>query len=61
MMVLGIETSYEHGSIGLSDDGQVLGEVLFSVGPGEHLLPALDSLLSLNNVAQDQIELISVA
>lgn len=61
MITLGIETSYEHGSIGLSDDGQVLGEVLFSVGPGEHLLPALDSLLSLNNLARDQIELISVA
>lgn len=61
MMTLGIETSHEHGSIGLSQGGQVLGELLFSVGPGEHLLPAIESLLSLNTVERDQIGLISVA
>jgi tRNA threonylcarbamoyladenosine biosynthesis protein TsaB len=61
MMVLGIETSHEQGSIGLFQDGQLVGELLFSVGPGEQLLPAIDSLLSLNKRAQNQIELISVA
>lgn len=63
MITLGIETSHEHGSVGLSQDGQVLGELFFStkVGLGEQLLPAIDSLLSLNRLERDQIELISVA
>lgn len=63
MITLGIETSHEHGSIGLSYDGQLVGELLFSteIGPGEQLLPAIDSLLSLNRLERDQIELISVA
>ncbi len=61
MIALGIETSHEHGSIGLSQDGQLSGELLFSVGPGEYLLPALESLLPLNTLKRDQIELISVA
>ncbi len=63
MMVLGIETSHEHGSVGLSRDGELWGELLFSteVGPGEYLLPALESLLTLNKLERDQIELISVA
>ncbi|MCL6642707.1 MAG: tRNA (adenosine(37)-N6)-threonylcarbamoyltransferase complex dimerization subunit type 1 TsaB [Candidatus Bipolaricaulota bacterium] len=61
MMVLGIETSHEQGSIGLSQDGQLVGEVLFSVGPGERLLPALESLLALHHIEQQQLELISVA
>ncbi len=63
MTVLGIETSHEQGSIGLCRDGQLLGEVLFSteLGPGERLLPAIDSLLSLQNIERDQIELIAVA
>lgn len=63
MITLGIETSHEHGSIGLSRDGQLVGELCFSteIGPGEQLLPAIDSLLSLNRLERDQIELISVA
>jgi tRNA threonylcarbamoyladenosine biosynthesis protein TsaB len=63
MMVLGIETSHEHGSLGLSREDQLVGEVLFSteLGPGERLLPALESLLALNAVTKDQIELIAVA
>nr|BAL56196.1 O-sialoglycoprotein endopeptidase [uncultured Acetothermia bacterium]BAL59930.1 O-sialoglycoprotein endopeptidase [Candidatus Acetothermum autotrophicum] len=63
MIVLGIETSHEQGGIGLSRDGRLLGELLFSaeLGPGERLLPAIDSLLSLHNIERDQIELIAVA
>lgn len=63
MTVLGIETSHEQGSIGLCSDGQLLGEVLFSteLGPGERLLPAIESLLALNTVKRDQIELVAAA
>ncbi|MCX8103754.1 MAG: tRNA (adenosine(37)-N6)-threonylcarbamoyltransferase complex dimerization subunit type 1 TsaB [Candidatus Bipolaricaulota bacterium] len=63
MMTLGIETSHEHGSVGLSQDGQLLAELLFSPesGPGERLLPAIDSLLSLNDIERDGIDLIAVA
>ncbi len=63
MIVLGIETSHEHGSLGLCAQSQLVGEVLFSteLGPGERLLPALESLLALNTVTKDQLELIAVA
>jgi tRNA threonylcarbamoyladenosine biosynthesis protein TsaB len=63
MIALGIETSHDQGSVGLSHEGQLLGELLFSteVGPGEQLLPAIDSVLSLNSLERHQIELISVA
>lgn len=63
MIALGIETSHEHGSIGLSHDGQLRGELFFSieVGPGERLLPAIDTMLSLNSLERGQIGLISVA
>ncbi len=63
MIVLGIETSHEHGSLGLCAQSQLDGEVLFSteLGPGERLLPALESLLALNTVTKDQLELIAVA
>lgn len=63
MIVLGIETSHEQGSVGLSTDGHSLGEVLFSteLGSGERLLPAVESVLMLNNIERDQLELIAVA
>jgi tRNA threonylcarbamoyladenosine biosynthesis protein TsaB len=61
MMALGIETSHEHGSVGLIQDGQLVGELLFSAGPGERLLPAIEHVLSLNNLEREQLELISVA
>ncbi len=63
MTVLGIETSHEQGSIGLCCNGRLLGDMLFSteLGPGERLLPALESLLALNEIKQEQIELIAIA
>jgi len=63
MTVLGIETSHEHGSIGLCCDERLVGDILFSteLGPGERLLPALESLLALTDIERDQIGLIAVA
>lgn len=63
MVALGIETSHEQGSVGLAHDGTLLGELLFTtgLGPGEQLLPAIDSLLTLNGIERRQIDLISVA
>lgn len=63
MTGLGIETSHEQGSIGLCGDERLLGEILFSteLGPGERLLPAIESLLALNDIKRDQIDLITVA
>ncbi|MCS7197978.1 MAG: tRNA (adenosine(37)-N6)-threonylcarbamoyltransferase complex dimerization subunit type 1 TsaB [Candidatus Bipolaricaulota bacterium] len=63
MTVLGIETSHEQGSLGLYHYGRVRGDVLFSteLGPGERLLPALESLLALNMVQREHLELIAVA
>lgn len=63
MMTLGIETSHEQGSVGLSRDGELWGELLFSteVGPGERLLSAVESTLAFNKIERQQIALISVA
>lgn len=63
MTTLGIETSHEQGSVGLYRDGQLVGEVLFSteLGPGERLLPAVESVLTLTKITQEQLELIAVA
>jgi tRNA threonylcarbamoyladenosine biosynthesis protein TsaB len=63
MIALGIETSHDQGNIGLCQNGQISGELLFAteVGPGEKLLLAIDSLLTLNGIGRRQIELISVA
>lgn len=63
MIVLGIETSHEQGSLGLCCDGRLLGDMLFSteLGPGERLLPALESLLTLTDIKRDHVELIAVA
>ncbi len=60
-MVLGIETSHQHSSIGLSSDGQLTGDLLFPASPAERLLPALESLLSLTHRERRHIELIAVA
>lgn len=63
MITLGVETSHEQGSVGLSRDGELWGELLFSteVGPGERLLSAIESTLALNKIERQQIALISVA
>lgn len=63
MIALGIETSHDQGSVGLTRDGLPTSELLFpaETGPAERLLPALESLLALNRMTRDRLQLICVA
>lgn len=63
MIALGVETSHDQGSVGLAQDKKLLGEIVFStaLGPGERLVLAIDSLLQLNGVTRQQLDLICVA
>ena len=63
MLVLGLETSGEMGSVGVINSEEALAEISFAaiLKHGEKLLPAVQSALDLAEVEREEIELIAVA
>jgi tRNA threonylcarbamoyladenosine biosynthesis protein TsaB len=63
MKVLGINTSTVFGSVGLVDNGRVLGEYSLNlpITHSERLMASIDRILSDTKVPLDEIELFSVA
>jgi len=63
MLVLGLETAGEQGSVGLVRDDELLGEQTFSAAlrHGEVLLCAIDTTLKMSQVGREDLELIAVS
>jgi len=63
MLVLGLDTAGEQGSVGLIRGEQPLSEIVFfgALRHGELLLPAVDAALKLAEVERHDLELIAVS
>lgn len=63
MKVLAIETSSYCGSVALVEDGEVLGEVFFNIGPknSEKIVLSIDWLIKNLNIPKDQINAVAVS
>jgi len=63
MLVLGLETAGEQGSVGLVRGHELLGEHTFTAAlrHGEVLLAAINYALELSRVGREELELISVS
>ncbi len=63
MLTLGIDTATEQGSVGLCRDQEPIGELMFSatMSQAEKLIPAVEQLLSLNEIKKHELKLIAVS
>jgi tRNA threonylcarbamoyladenosine biosynthesis protein TsaB len=63
MLIVGLDTAGEHGSIGLAREADPVSEITFPAAfqQGEKLLPALDGSLKLAEITRSDVGLLAVS
>ena len=63
MLIIGLDTTSQSGSVSVINEDKVLGECLFNVGPrhSENVVSSLDWLLGTLNIEKSDIEAVAVS
>ena len=63
MIIIGLDTTSQSGSVSLIDDNKIIGECLFNVGPrhSENVVSSLDWLLDTLNIDKKDIDAVAVS
>jgi len=63
MLIIGLDTTSQSGSVSLINENKILGECLFNVGPrhSENVVSSLEWLLDTLNVEKNDIEAVAVS
>lgn len=63
MLIIGLDTTSQSGSVSLINENKILGECLFNVGPrhSENVVSSLEWLLDTLNVDKKEIEAVAVS
>ncbi len=63
MLIIGLDTTSQSGSVSLINEDKVLGECLFNVGPrhSENVVSSLDWLIKTLNIQKKDIEAVAVS
>ncbi len=63
MLIIGLDTTSQSGSVSLINENKILGECLFNVGPrhSENVVSSLEWLLDTLNIEKREIEAVAVS